>query len=102
MSDVTRCQAVNHRDVIAAVFDLDGDGFITRDEIRRVMASMGERLTEEEIDNMLREADADGDGRIDYEGVTSLLSCHFLSCDWWCAIRCRVRPHDSFSLSDFS
>ena len=54
------------------VFDIDGDGFITRDEIRRVMASMGERLTEEEIENMLLEADADGNGRIDYDGMTSL------------------------------
>ena len=30
------------------------------------MRSIGERLTDKEVDEMVREADVDGDGQIDY------------------------------------
>ena len=32
------------------------------------MANLGEKMTDDEIDEMLREADTDGDGQIDYQG----------------------------------
>lgn len=32
------------------------------------MTTLGERLTDEEVDEMLEEADADGDGEIDIKG----------------------------------
>ena len=32
------------------------------------MTTMGERLTDDEVDEMLDEADADGDGEIDIKG----------------------------------
>ena len=31
------------------------------------MTNLGEKLTEEEVDEMIREADIDGDGHINYE-----------------------------------
>lgn len=31
------------------------------------MINLGEKLTEEELEEMMREADLDGDGRLDYE-----------------------------------
>lgn len=37
-------------------------------ELRNVMTSLGEKLTEEEISEMMKEADLDGDGFIDFEG----------------------------------
>lgn len=49
------------------MFDKDGDGFITSDELKYVMTNLGEKLTEEEADEMLREADTNGDGVINYE-----------------------------------
>lgn len=40
------------------VFDRDGNGFISSAELRHVMTSIGEKLTEEEINAMIKEADA--------------------------------------------
>lgn len=34
----------------------------------KVMHSLGERLTDADIEEMIREADIDGDNQIDYEG----------------------------------
>lgn len=52
-------------------FDQDGSGSIKRDEIKEafksVMADTGEELPEREIDDMIQEFDADGDGTIDFE-----------------------------------
>ena len=53
------------------VFDKDGNGFISSEELRQVMVNLGENLTKEEIDEMIREADIDGDGQVNYEGNLS-------------------------------
>jgi calmodulin len=47
------------------VFDRDNNGYISAAELRHVMTSIGEKLTDDEVDEMIREADQDGDGRID-------------------------------------
>ena len=52
------------------VFDKDGNGFISAAELRHVMTNLGEKLTDEEVDEMIREADIDGDGQVNYEGTT--------------------------------
>jgi len=49
------------------VFDRDGNGFISAAELRHVMTNLGEKLTDEEVDEMIREADVDGDGQINCE-----------------------------------
>ncbi len=51
------------------VFDKDGNGFISAAELRHVMTNLGEKLTDEEVDEMIREADIDGDGQVNYEGT---------------------------------
>ena len=47
----------------------DGNGYISAAELRHVMTNLGEKLTDEEVDEMIREADIDGDGQVNYEGV---------------------------------
>merc|ERR1711981_819665 len=56
------------------VFDRDGNGFISAAELRHVMTNLGEKLTDEEVDKMIREADVDGDGQINYEEFVKMMS----------------------------
>lgn len=57
-----------------AVFDKENNGYISGAELRHVMTSLGEKLTDEEVDEMLREADMDGDGQINYEEFVRIMS----------------------------
>lgn len=50
------------------IFDRSGNGFITAKELKHGMVYMGERLSDEEVEEMMRDADSDGDGRISFEG----------------------------------
>lgn len=47
------------------VFDRDNNGFISATELRYVLASIGEKLTDAQVDEMLLVADQNGDGQID-------------------------------------
>lgn len=55
------------------VFDRDGNGLISAAELRHVMTNLGEKLTDEEVDEMIREADIDGDGQINYEEFVGMM-----------------------------
>ena len=53
---------------IFKVFDKEGNGFISVAELSHVMTNLlGEELTEEEVEEMIKEADVDGDGQVSYE-----------------------------------
>ena len=55
------------------VFDRDGNGKISAHELRYVMLSSGEDLTEQDIQEMVMEADIDGDGFIDYQEFVKIM-----------------------------
>lgn len=63
------------------VFDKNSDGFITADELKNVMTNLGEKLSDEEINDMITEADLDGDGRVSYSGtsINSICGLNLLS-----------------------
>ena len=53
---------------LSRVFDKNNDGLISATELRHVMTNLGERLSDAEVDDMIKEADSDGDGMVNYEG----------------------------------
>ena len=58
------------------VFDRDGNGFISAAELRHIMTNLsGENFTDEEFDGLIGEADLDGDGMINYEGIPVGIWC---------------------------
>ena len=50
------------------MFDKDTKGYLTVDELRHIMTNLGEKLGDDEVDEMISIVDADGNGLIDYEG----------------------------------
>ena len=58
-------------------FDLDGDGSITTEELRHAMTKLlGEQTTKTEIEQVVREADKNGDGTVDFEGERQTTHTH--------------------------
>ncbi|CAB3399711.1 unnamed protein product [Caenorhabditis bovis] len=49
------------------MFDTDGSGAIGNEELKQAMISIGLHANKAEIDNVIKEVDADGNGEIDFE-----------------------------------
>ncbi|KAM9584806.1 neo-calmodulin-like [Trichechus inunguis] len=45
----------------------DTSGYVGAAELYHMMTNLGEKLTDEKVDEMIREADIDGDGQVNYE-----------------------------------
>ena len=61
-------------------FDDERKGFLTSENLRRIMLNFGDKdslLNEDEIDEMIKYADIDGDGDIDYNGGYMLVTSWF-------------------------
>ena len=53
------------------MFDKDGNGFISTEDLRLVMRTLGEKLTDEEVEEMITVAGRDRE--VNYEGEQSTL-----------------------------
>ncbi|XP_051844748.1 calmodulin-like protein 6 [Antechinus flavipes] len=56
------------------VFDKDAKGYIDWDTLKYVLMNAGEPLNEVEAEQMMKEADKDGDGTIDYEEFVAMMT----------------------------
>ncbi|TFK68285.1 calmodulin-like protein [Pluteus cervinus] len=54
-------------------YDKDGNGRISKKELKEMMLSLGEKLSDAQIDEMIREADANGNGEIELEEFIKIM-----------------------------
>merc|ERR1712139_335703 len=63
------------------IFDRDGSGYISAAELRHVMSNLGEKITDEEMDEMVGESVVDSNGNINYEDfVIAMMGVGGTSC----------------------
>ena len=60
------------------VLDRDKLGFVSSTEVKHLVSKWGEAFTEEEADQMIKEADPEGVGQIRYEDFIKLLTTRYL------------------------
>jgi calmodulin len=59
------------------VFDRNSDGYISKLELHKTMTDLGIKLSREDLDVMMEEADINKDGRIDYAEFSKLMKGSF-------------------------
>jgi len=55
------------------VFDKNGTGLVEIAELRHVLTTLGEKLTVQEVDSVMKEADTDGDGKISLQDFVRVM-----------------------------
>ena len=54
-------------------YDIDGDGFITHDDLKKFILKRHNSVTDFEISKMIKQFDIDGDGKISYEEYQTMM-----------------------------
>lgn len=52
----------------------NADGYIDREEFALIIRSTGESISEEEIDELLKDGDKNNDGMLDFDGTFMMMS----------------------------
>ena len=55
-------------------YDKDGNGLISPAELKQTMTEMGGECTGEQVDEIIKEADTDGDGQVNFEELHTMMS----------------------------
>lgn len=62
-------------DIIKAFrkIDINGDGYITNSELKKMLTTKGEKMTTEEVQAIIDEVDENKDGKLDYKEFSKML-----------------------------
>lgn len=66
----------------------NGDGYIDRDEFALIIRSGGEAITDDEIDELLKDGDKNSDGMLDFDGMCVMMTmqmgfmCVMMRMEW--------------------
>ncbi|XP_057954109.1 calmodulin-2/4-like [Malania oleifera] len=55
------------------VFDKDQNRYISANVLWQVMINLWEKLTDEEVEQMINDADLDGDGQVNYDEIVKMM-----------------------------
>ncbi|KAF9403934.1 hypothetical protein BGZ94_004452 [Podila epigama] len=55
------------------VFDKEGNGYISQAELRYVLTNLGEKLTETEVEELMKGIEVDNSGKVNYENFVDLI-----------------------------
>nr|2JNF_A Chain A, Troponin C [Lethocerus indicus]CAD55595.1 troponin C [Lethocerus indicus] len=56
------------------LYDKEGNGYISTDVMREILAELDETLSSEDLDAMIDEIDADGSGTVDFEEFMGVMT----------------------------
>jgi len=56
-----------------AALDKDGNGYVLEAELRQILGTLGEALSAEEVDLLMRDVNADSEGQVKYDQFVDLL-----------------------------
>lgn len=74
--DICRQEPITSADDLMKAFrkiDLNGDGYITLDELYKIMNAQGESMSRDEVKKMIDDVDDNKDGRLDYREFTNMI-----------------------------
>ncbi|CAL9090065.1 unnamed protein product [Musa textilis] len=69
---LNKIEREDHLFMAFSYFDKDGSGYITQDELQQACEEFG--IHDVQLDEMIREADQDNDGRIDYNEFVAMMN----------------------------
>ena len=58
------------------VFDKDGNGYISLDELKDIITRLDENISDLEVQEMLKEADDDNDGKLSFEEFVKVMKTY--------------------------
>ncbi|XP_046681160.1 troponin C, isoallergen Bla g 6.0201-like isoform X2 [Homalodisca vitripennis] len=56
------------------LYDKEGQGYITTDVLKEIFRELDHSITEDDLENMIEEIDADGSGTVDFEEFMEVMT----------------------------
>merc|ERR1712073_216134 len=56
------------------IYDKEGNGYISTDTLKEILRELDNKLTEEDLDNIIEEVDEDGSGTLDFDEFMEMMA----------------------------